>query len=48
VFGELYLPIFGEGNARPGLQELSISLAARYEKYSDFGDTNEPQGRARL
>jgi iron complex outermembrane receptor protein len=43
VFGELYIPIFGEGNAQTGLQELSLSLAVRYEKYSDFGDTTNPK-----
>ncbi|HEU4650017.1 MAG TPA: TonB-dependent receptor, partial [Croceibacterium sp.] len=43
IFGELYIPIFGGDNAQPGLQELSLSLAARYEKYSDFGDTTNPK-----
>jgi iron complex outermembrane receptor protein len=43
VFGELYIPIFGAGNSRPGLQELSLSLAGRWEKYSDFGETTNPK-----
>ncbi|HVI99878.1 MAG TPA: TonB-dependent receptor [Sphingomonas sp.] len=43
VFGELYVPIFGAGNARPGLEELSLSIAGRYEHYSDFGDTSNPK-----
>jgi iron complex outermembrane receptor protein len=43
VFGELYVPIFGGGNAMPGLQELSLSLAGRYEDYSDFGSTSNPK-----
>ncbi|WP_243450910.1 TonB-dependent receptor [Sphingosinicella sp. CPCC 101087] len=43
VFGELFVPIVGSANARPGLQELSLSLAARYEHYSDFGDTTNPK-----
>jgi len=43
VFGELYIPIFGNGNATPGMEELSLSLAGRYEHYSDFGDTSNPK-----
>jgi len=43
LFGELYIPIFGADNARPGLEELSLSLAGRYEHYSDFGDTTNPK-----
>ncbi|MGX7895328.1 TonB-dependent receptor plug domain-containing protein [Tsuneonella sp. HG222] len=43
LFGELFLPIFGSGNAQPGLHELSLSLAGRYEEYSDFGDTANPK-----
>jgi iron complex outermembrane receptor protein len=43
VFAELYVPIFGASNAIPGFRELSLSLAGRYEKYSDFGDTSNPK-----
>ena len=43
LFGELFIPIFGSGNAQPGLQELSLSLALRWEEYSDFGDTTNPK-----
>jgi iron complex outermembrane receptor protein len=43
LFGELYIPLFGGDNARPGLEELSLSLAARWEEYSDFGDTTNPK-----
>jgi iron complex outermembrane receptor protein len=43
AFAELFVPIFGRGNARPGLEELSLSLAARYEDYSDFGSTTNPK-----
>jgi iron complex outermembrane receptor protein len=43
LFGELYIPIFGGGNAVPGLQELSLSLAGRYEDYSNFGSTSNPK-----
>jgi outer membrane receptor protein involved in Fe transport len=41
LFGELVVPIVR--NARPGLRELELSLAARYDDYDDFGDTFNPQ-----
>jgi iron complex outermembrane receptor protein len=37
AFAELTIPFAGAANARPGLQELEISLAERYEDFSDFG-----------
>lgn len=43
IFGELYVPIFGVDNAIPGFNELSLSVAGRYEHYSDFGDTTNPK-----
>jgi iron complex outermembrane receptor protein len=43
VFGELFVPIVGAGNAMPGIEQLSLSVAGRYEKYSDFGDTANPK-----
>jgi iron complex outermembrane receptor protein len=43
LFGELFIPIFGADNAVPGLQQLSLSVAGRYEKYSDFGSTSNPK-----
>ncbi|HEY0938472.1 MAG TPA: TonB-dependent receptor [Steroidobacter sp.] len=43
VFGELYVPLVSEANARLGLHDLAISAAARYEHYSDFGDTVNPK-----
>lgn len=43
VFGELFVPIFGAGNAVPGLEQLSLSLALRHENYSDFGSTTNPK-----
>ena len=43
VFGELYVPLFGEPNARAGLRKLDLSLAARLEDYSDFGQTTTPR-----
>jgi iron complex outermembrane recepter protein len=43
LYGELYVPIFGAGNAMPGLRKLELSLAGRYDNYSDFGDTWNPK-----
>jgi iron complex outermembrane receptor protein len=43
VFAELYVPIFGAANAIPGFQQLTVSLAGRYEHYSNFGDTKNPK-----
>lgn len=43
VFAELYVPFFGAGNAQPGLEELTLSVAGRYERYSDFGSTTNPK-----
>ena len=42
-YGELLLPIVGEGNTLPLVQGFSISVAARFEDYSDFGDTFNPR-----
>ncbi|CAN5221990.1 TonB-dependent receptor [soil metagenome] len=43
VYGELFVPLVGEGNAAPLVQQLNLSLAGRYEKYSDFGSTANPK-----
>jgi iron complex outermembrane receptor protein len=43
VFGELYIPVFGAANAIGGIQELTLSVAGRYERYSDFGSTTNPK-----
>lgn len=33
AYAELRVPLFGEANARPGLQALEVQLAARYDDY---------------
>jgi len=38
AYTELFIPLFGEGNARAGLRELTIDLAVRYDDYSDLDD----------
>ncbi|MEO6389370.1 MAG: TonB-dependent receptor [Croceibacterium sp.] len=43
VYGELYVPIFGPGNAMPGFQRLEFNAAVRYDKYSDVGSTTNPK-----
>ena len=43
VYGELFVPIFGEGNAGPMVHSLALSLSGRYDHYSDFGSTTNPK-----
>lgn len=43
VYGELFVPLFGAGNERPGLRRLSLSMSFRYDDYSDFGSTSNPK-----
>ena len=42
-YAELPVPIFGAGNATPGLQELIVTAAVRYDDYSDVGSTTNPK-----
>jgi iron complex outermembrane recepter protein len=42
-FGELFVPVFGAGNAGPWREQLSLALALRHEEYSDFGSTTNPK-----
>lgn len=43
LYGELFVPIVGEGNASPMVYSLSLSLSGRYDHYSDFGSTTNPK-----
>ena len=43
VFAELLIPLVGEGSAVPGVERLELSLASRYEDYSDFGSSSNPK-----
>ena len=43
VNAELAIPVFGNPNALPGLQGLQLSVAARYDKYSDVGSSTNPK-----
>jgi outer membrane receptor protein involved in Fe transport len=43
LFGEVQIPLIGEGNARPGLQRLELNLSGRLDDYSDFGSSANPK-----
>lgn len=43
VFGELAIPLIGEGTGIPLIHRLELMLAGRYEKYSSFGETKDPK-----
>jgi iron complex outermembrane recepter protein len=42
-FAELRLPIVGAANRLPGIEALALSVAERYEHYSDFGSAKTPR-----
>ena len=42
-YGELYVPLFGDGNAMPGLEKLQVNVAVRHDRYSDVGETTNPK-----
>lgn len=43
VYAEAFIPLFGSQNAVPGIEELTLSAAVRYDDYSDFGSTTNPK-----
>jgi len=43
IFGEVVVPIFGAGNAIPGMRSLVVDGSVRYDHYSDFGGTTNPK-----
>ena len=47
VFGEALIPFVRQKNSAPGLRELSLSIAGRYEDYSDIGSSFNPRFGAR-
>lgn len=48
AFGEVQIPVIGEGNRSSGLYSFVISASGRYDHYSDFGDTFNPKIAATL
>lgn len=43
IYAELFVPIFGADNGRPGLERLELNGAVRYDDYSDVGSTTNPK-----
>lgn len=43
VYGELFVPVFGDANAMTMVQKLDVSLSARYDHYNDVGGTTNPK-----
>jgi iron complex outermembrane receptor protein len=42
-YGEVFVPIVGKNNAVPMVESLNVSVAGRYDHYSDFGSTTNPK-----
>lgn len=40
---EFHVPLVSSANAAPGIRSLELSLAGRYDDYSDFGSTTNPK-----
>lgn len=43
AYGEVYVPLIGEGNRVPGVEFLELTGAVRWEDYSVFGSTTNPK-----
>ena len=43
AFGEVFVPIVSEQNAIPGVERFELSVAGRFEDYSDFGSATNPK-----
>ena len=43
LYGEIVAPVIGDANASPGYRRLDLSLAGRFDHYSDFGSTINPK-----
>lgn len=43
IFGEIFLPLIGGDNRWSGFEKLELSLAGRFEDYSDFGSSADPK-----
>lgn len=43
AFAEVTVPLFGPDNGRTGYRRLELSVAGRYEHYSDFGQAATPK-----
>lgn len=43
VYAEVFVPVVGVTNRTPGIERFELSVAARYEEYSDFGSAFNPK-----
>ncbi|WP_265312795.1 TonB-dependent receptor plug domain-containing protein [Sphingomonas lycopersici] len=43
VFGEVFVPIFGEANGFVGVRALDLTGSVRYDHYDDVGGTTNPK-----
>jgi iron complex outermembrane receptor protein len=43
AYAELNVPILGESVGVPAVRALELTLAGRFDRYSDFGDTTNPK-----
>jgi outer membrane cobalamin receptor len=43
AFGEVYVPLIGDSNSFKGADHLDLSLAGRYDSYSDAGSSFNPR-----
>ncbi|KQZ44540.1 TonB-dependent receptor domain-containing protein [Massilia sp. Root1485] len=43
LYAELAVPLVGAANAMPGIYRLDLDIAARTDRYSDVGSTNNPK-----
>lgn len=43
AFAEVRVPLFSADNRRPGVERLELSVAGRFEDYSDAGQTTSPK-----
>ncbi len=43
LYGELYIPVFGQDLTLPFVRKLDIDVAGRYENYNNLGSTTNPK-----
>ena len=43
LYGEIVAPVFGDADAVVGYRRLDVSIAGRFDHYSDFGSTLNPK-----
>lgn len=43
VYTEAVVPVVAPSNALPGIHQLTLDVAGRYDHYSDFGSTTNPK-----